>query len=206
MAQGIVGDLAERPGQLDAGGPAAHDDEGEPLALYRRVAFPLGRFEGEQHAPTDLERVGDRLEPGRVGGPLLVAEVGMPDAGGDDEAVVCHPAAVLEADATAGGIEVHGLAEQDLDVGLAAQERPQRLGDLGGRQRSGGDLVEQRREQVVVVAVDEGDAHGRVAQAAHGIEAREAPADDDEPGQAFRGDGQGRPTRQEGDPHGSRRG
>ena len=169
------------------------------------VAFPLGRFEGEQHAPTDLERVGDGLEPGRVGGPLLVAEVGMPDTGGDDEDVVRHQLP-SSSDATADGVEVHGLAEQDLDVGLAAQERPQRLGDLRGRQRSGGDLVEQGREQVVVAAIDERDAHGRVAQAAHGIEAREAAADDDEPGQRSRGGGWGRPTRQEGDSHGSGRG
>ena len=53
-------------------------------------------------------------------------------------------------------------------------------GDLDGRKDAGGDLVEQRLEQVVVRPVDEGHADGRPSQCAGGREAAEPAADDDD--------------------------
>ena len=42
-------------------------------------------------------------------------------------------------------------------VALTPKDATDRLGDLGGGERGGRDLVEQRLEQVVVVPVDDGD-------------------------------------------------
>ena len=48
---------------------------------------------------------------------------------------------------------------------LAPQDRPKGLGDLAGRQRAGGHLVQQRLEQVVV-PVDERHVTGTVLPSA----------------------------------------
>ena len=56
-----------------------------------RIGLPLGALEGEQHAAPDLERILQALQPGRERLPLVVAEVGVVGAGGDDEVVVVEP-------------------------------------------------------------------------------------------------------------------
>ena len=71
----LARDLGERAGQLDAGGTAADDHEGEQVALLGAVRLTLGGLEREEHPAADLERVLERLQPGRDGLPLLVAEV-----------------------------------------------------------------------------------------------------------------------------------
>ena len=66
----VVRDLAERPGQLDAGRAAADDDERHPLASPLGIGFALGRLEGDQDPSPDLGRVLDGLEAGRDRGPF----------------------------------------------------------------------------------------------------------------------------------------
>ena len=102
-------------------------------------------------------RVVERLQAGRVAGPVVVAEVREARPGGDDQRVVRDRAAVGEHDLASLDVEADRLAEEDRRVPLAAEDRPQRLGDVAGRHRAGRDLVEQRREQVVVAPVDERD-------------------------------------------------
>ena len=87
-AERVAPDLGHRAGHLDAGRPAAHDDEGEVGVPAHRVGLPLGALEGQQHPAADLERVLQALEPGRERLPLVVAEVGVAGAGGDDQVVV----------------------------------------------------------------------------------------------------------------------
>jgi hypothetical protein len=53
--------------------------------------------------------------------------------------------------------------------------------DLTGRQDAGGDLVEQRLEQVVVSTVDEGDVDREPAEEPARRQPAEASADDDDP-------------------------
>ena len=50
----------------------------------------------------------------------------------------------------------------------------------GARQAGGGDLVEQRLEQVVIGAIDHRHAHRRARQRPRGEQAAEAAADDDD--------------------------
>src|SRR5215472_3852543 len=58
-----------------------------------------------------------------------------------------------------------------------AQDGPDRLGNIGRRQRRGRDLIEKRLKQVVVVAVDDGDLDGRARQRSGGLEPGKACAD-----------------------------
>ena len=163
----VVGDLAQRAGQLDPGRAAADQHERHPRPAPLRVGFALGGLEGDQDPPPDLGRVLDRLEPGRDRRPLGVVEVGVVGAGRDDERVVGDRAAVGEQDLAPLGVDADRLAEDDRRVALLAQDRAQRLGDVARRQRAGRDLVEQRLEQVEVAPVDQGQADLRVdAQAA----------------------------------------
>ena len=155
VGQGIARDLAERSGKLDPGGTRADDDEGHERVLDDRVALVLGGLEGAEDAGADLERVLDRLQAGCVTLPAVLVEVGMARPGRDDERVVRERLAVSEADLASFGVDVDGLAEDDPRVLLVPEDVAQRLGDLGRRQRPGRDLVEQRREDVMVAPVQQ---------------------------------------------------
>ena len=114
--QVVAGDLGEGPGQLDAGRPAADDDERGPLATPPRVGLALGRLVGEEDPPADRRRVLDRLQArGELGLPLVVAEVAVGRPGGDDQVVVME-LAVGEPDRPVRDVDRLDLAEQDLDV------------------------------------------------------------------------------------------
>ena len=89
-AQRLGGDLPDLPGQLDAGGSRSHQGEGEPARAFRRVVGGLGHLERAEYPPPDLPGVLDGLHPGREGGVLVVPEVGLPDAGGQDEVVIAE--------------------------------------------------------------------------------------------------------------------
>ena len=178
----VAGDLAERPGELDAGRPAADEDEGHPRPAPLGVGLALGGLEGDEDPPADLGRVLDGLEARRDGRPVVVAEVGVVGAGRDDERVVGDRAAVGQQDLALLRVEADGLAEDDRRVALLAQDRAQRLGDLARRQRAGRDLVEQRLEQVEVAPVDEGQpTSGSMPRLLGRVQPGEAAADDDDP-------------------------
>ena len=66
-----------------------------------------------------------------------------------------------------------------------AEHLAQRRGDVGRAQQAARDLVQQRREQVVVVPVDEHDVDRLVAQLPGALEPAEAGADDHDPGRAL---------------------
>ena len=86
--QAAGGQLADLPGQLHAGRPAAHDGEGHEEALLGRVGPRLGDLEGAEDPPPQLQGVVDGLHPRCDHGELVVAEVGLARAGRHDQAVV----------------------------------------------------------------------------------------------------------------------
>ena len=79
---------ASAPASSTPVGPPPTIDEGEQRRRRAAIGLALGALEGEQHAPADLERVLDRLQARRERRPLVVPEVGVRGAGGDDEVVV----------------------------------------------------------------------------------------------------------------------
>ena len=88
LPQRVPRDLGERAGQFDAGRTAADDDERQQVPLARRVGLALGLLERQQHPPPHRQRIVERLEPGRVRRPLLVAEVRVRRARREDQIVV----------------------------------------------------------------------------------------------------------------------
>ena len=86
--EGVVGQFRDLPGHLDTGGAGADDDERQQLLAAFRVAGPLGLLERTEDPAAQFQRVVDRLHAGRELGEVVVAEVGLAGARGDDQAVV----------------------------------------------------------------------------------------------------------------------
>jgi hypothetical protein len=86
--QRAAGQLDDLPGHLDPGGSRADDDEGEPGVDGGVVGLELGHLERAEDAAAQLEGVVDGLHAGRVAREVVVAEVRLARAGGDDERVV----------------------------------------------------------------------------------------------------------------------
>ena len=83
-------DLGQCACQLHARRARAHDYERKPFSLRVWVAGALRGLEGVQNAAPDLHRVFQCLEPGRVLGPVIVAEVGVRGARSHDQVVVSN--------------------------------------------------------------------------------------------------------------------
>jgi hypothetical protein len=119
-----------------------------------------------------------------------MAEIAVVGAGPDDEAVVAERPTVVESQQSALGVQTLRLAEQDRRVVLLPEDRPEWLGDLAGRQSARRDLVEKRREEMVVPPIDEGHADaGVLAELPSRVQAGEPTADDQH---AMRGGRRGR--------------
>jgi hypothetical protein len=184
--QRVARQLRDLAGHLDAGGAGADDDEREP-----RVAFVCGRLcfgglEGGEEPAAHRKCAFERLDLGGVHPPVLVAEIRILRAAGDNQRVVAEPfrrrhgrdgAQVQLARVE---VEVGDLGEQDADVAVALEDRAERIGDLAGRERPRRDLVGERLEEMEVAAVDERDLDRRTPQLRDRLEASEASADDDD--------------------------
>ena len=122
--------------------------------------------------------------PGRVQRELVVTEVGLVDAGRDDQAVVGDlaveaPGAWRARDLRASRSKPVHLGQLDPDVLLLAQRRGGSAARSARAERMPGrDLVEQRLEEVVVAAVDQRDVDRPAAEEPGGGQAAEAAADD----------------------------
>ena len=149
----------------------------------RRASWRLGRLgvlEGGQDAAADVGGVVDLLQAGRDALPVVVAEIGVPRAGRQDQVVVGH-ACDRRARSVRRSVSTP-LTLPSSTWTLAARRRMARIGEAicGRRQAGGRDLVEQRLEQMVVAAVDDGDVGGGAGQRLGGAQAAEARADDDD--------------------------
>ena len=160
-AQRVAPDLGHGAGHLDAGRAAAHDDEGEVGVPADRVGLPLGALERQQHPAADLERVLQALEPGRERLPLVVAEVGVPGAGGDDQVVVGDASAPsVKRTLRARRRRCRSTSASSTSVFFErAEDRADGRGDVARIEPGGGHLVEHRLEQVVVAAVHQRHPH-----------------------------------------------
>ena len=167
-------------------GPAPTTTKVSSSAWSARVGLELGGLEGLEDLPADGERALQRLELGGVLLPLVVAEVGVLRAARDDERVVVDRLGrgpqrdVAQRDAARGEVDTGHLGEDDAHVAPAAEDAPQRIADLGGREGARGHLVGQRLEQVEVAPVDQRDVDRQPRELQAGLEPAEAASDDDD--------------------------
>jgi hypothetical protein len=163
-AQGMPRDLGERPRELDAGRAGADHHEGEPRCALDGVGLALRALEREQDPGADVERIFQRFQSGRVRRPGVVAEIAVHRAGGDDQIVVRDVGAVIELHFFPGGIDGAHVTHEHRHVALAGEDVADRRRDCRRGQSGGCHLVQQRREKMVVGAIDDGNVGLRLAQ------------------------------------------
>jgi len=177
----VAGDLGDRACHLDAGRARPDDHEGELARTLGHVLGELRALKGQKNAAADAGRVLDALQARRKLCPLVMAEIGVRRAGRDHEMIVgdCGGSRL---DPPIGGVDAGDLGHQHGGVALMAQDGTDRPGDLGGRERGGCDLIEQRLEAVMVLPVDHGDVDRGARERRGGREAAETGADDHDVG------------------------
>ena len=124
------------------------------------------------------------LHAGGELGELVVAEVGLPGPGGDDQAVVgglVGMAQQVRHHDLAGQVDVRDIAEQHLDVALLAQDHAGGRGDLALGDDAGRNLVQQRLEQVMGGAGDQLDVDVGPFELFGRVQPAEPRADDHDP-------------------------
>jgi len=145
MNQCVVGNFAESAGQFRAGGAAADDDESHPGAKFRGITLALGCLERGEDAGAHRGCVVDGFQAGRKLLPFGMAKILMRGAGGDDQGIV-FDVSVSEADDAINRVYVHGLSQQNAGIFLFVNDLAKRAGDVCGRERASGDLIQQRLE------------------------------------------------------------
>src|SRR6266446_3834368 len=175
----VTCDLSQSAGEFDAGGAASDD-----CKLQRRSALAasgfvltLGKFEGEENAAADFERVFNRLQTGRQWFPLLVTKVRMSGSGGDDQKVVIEHL-LLRHDFLLFHVEIEHFFKQHFNIGVASQYPADGRRYFAGREAGGRDLVEQRLESVVIFPVNDCDLNGEAGDPAGGGQSSETGAHD----------------------------
>ena len=180
----LLRELGDLTGHLDARRPGAHDDEGEEAATLLLVVGDLGLLEAPEDPRAEFEGVVHRLHAGGVLLEVVVAEVRLVGTGGHDEAVVLQvdlDVAGRGVDGLVGHVDLAHVAEDAGGVLLVAEHDARRRRDLADGEDAGGDLVQQRLEQVVRGPGDEGDLDVVVAgELLRREEAAEARPDDDD--------------------------
>ena len=86
--------------------------------------------------------------------------------------------AVIEQHALIAGVDAADGRKQRRHVLASAYEITDRPGDLGGGQRRGRDLIEQRLKQMMVAAVHQRNLHRRTGETEHRFQSAETGADD----------------------------
>ena len=175
----VARDLRDRACHLDAGRAGADDDEREQAGALGLVVRQLRALEGEQNAAADARGVFDALQARRELRPFVMAEIRMRGAGRDDELIVGDRGGG-RLDLPIGGVDAGDFRHQHGGIALVAQDGADRPGDLGGRERRGRHLIEQRLEAVMVLPVDHRDVDRDAGERRGGREAAEAGADDDD--------------------------
>ena len=173
---------ASAPASSTPVGPAPTMTNVSRRRCASRVRFTLGRFERQQHPPPHLERIVQRLQPGRARRPFGMAEVRVRRAGRQHEIVVRDRLGAVDHHAAPGGIDLAHVRQQHLDVLLVAQDPANRRRDVARRQRRRRHLIQQRLEEMVVVAIEQRDADVRARERARRVEPAESAADDHDEG------------------------
>src|SRR2546430_490654 len=151
----VVHEVTQRARELDPDGPGADDDERELLAPTRDVGLGRRRFEDVEHVALQGFRVRQPFHGKRVLAHARDAVIVRHRAEHDHE-MVERKLAVGRADSTMLEIDRRHLALYELEAcgrGRVAQW----IGDGVRWKLSRAHLIEQWREEVVVLAVDESD-------------------------------------------------
>ena len=150
--------LSDRSGKLDAGRASAHQHEGHLASAFFRVIGRFRQFKRTQDLGSDRFSVVEALEARRKPRELVMTEIARTHSGGDHQEVVlefstANPRA-NNLDGASSEIDAPDLGQQHAEVLLFRLKLTDRRRYLGWRQNGGGDLVQQRLEDMVITPVD----------------------------------------------------
>ena len=126
--------------------------------------LPLRQLKRQQHPPPDFGRVFNRLQPRRKRRPVLMAKIGVARARGQRQVVVSGHCAARQRHLPRAHINPHHLVHQHFSIRLVAQNRPDRLRDVGRRQHRQRHLVEQRLKKMMIASVHHRHIHVQMRQ------------------------------------------
>ena len=113
-------------------------------------------------------------------GPLIVAEIAVRCASGDDQMVIRHALPVLKHHGALRNVNVDHITEQRRHIALPAeQEARWRRNRRRGKPRRR-HLIQQRLKQMMIGAVDQSDLNSCGTQRLRGFQSTETTADDDD--------------------------
>ena len=179
VGQRFARNLRQGSSQLNTRGTAAYDHKTQRPMTAGHRGFAFRQFVGQQNAAANLQRIFDGLQSGSQRLPLVVPEIGMGGACGDDQIVVGKLEA-MQLDDAPFDVKAEHLAEQHFDVFMLGENFADRRGDFRRRQSRGRYLVEQRLKGVVVLAVHQRDLDGQSGPATWRPQTTEAASDDDD--------------------------
>ena len=166
VAQRLARDFRQRAGQLDAGRTAADEHERQQLLPPRRIRFALGALERQQDAAANLERILERLEARARSAPTRRgrSRCGSSRSRRSGSRSRASPPSVSRRAGSSTSIAA-ASPSSTRTFARAPEDPADRRGDVAGRQRRRRHLIQQRLKQMMVVAIEQRDAHrhGRAA-------------------------------------------
>ena len=178
LDQGDARDLRDCSRHLHAGRPAAHDHKRHRSLAFRVIMRLLRDLESHQHPLPDIQRIIETLEAGCVLLPFGTSEIRVPRACSDHEKVVVQRPVRCD-DSLVRDVDALRFAEDHLRIFLIAQNVTQRLRDVRGRERRRRHLIQQRLEEMMILAIQKREPHIRFLQSFRGLQPAKAAADDD---------------------------
>lgn len=146
-------ELCQRAGEFNPGRTTADDHERQQSLSFNLIVALFGTFECDQNAPTHRRRLLDALQRRGYRRPIVVTEIRVPRARGDDEVVIEYPS-LTDKYRAAGAVDPGNFAIDDARIGLMSEHGADRCGNVGRRQRGSGNLIKQRLKQVMVAPID----------------------------------------------------
>jgi hypothetical protein len=173
-------ELGDRSRRLDPR-RAATDDDGVQGAVLDHARVVVCCLPPLDEVILELDGVRQRVHRERVlAGPFGAEEVHL-GSEAKDEVVVLDRVDLVEAGLACVEVDGGDAGLMDGGVLLMPDEIAKRVTDGGGLEQARRELVEQRLEGVVVVAVDQHDFGVGVFELLRGSDAREATAEDEHP-------------------------
>ncbi len=175
-----LGDLA---GHFNPGRSSSYDREGQVRRSLGRVGGQLGHLEGAKDMAAEVAGVLQGLQARREHSPLLMPEVGVRAPSRDHQSVVRQRQLPAVRGQSAHGpavqIQLLHLGQHHARVGLPPGNAAQRRRDEAIWQDPGGDLIQQRLEQVVIGPVHDRDVDIGAGQSTRDPDSAEPATDND---------------------------
>ena len=180
--EGAVSQLGQLASKLNTSRASADNDEGQQALALSRIVGQLGALKRADDAGTDFECVVDVLHARSKLGKVIIAEVGLASASGNQEVVV-FPLGSLVTQFRSHNllfdVDVGDIALDNTNVLNTVEDCTSGRSDFARGQDARCYLVEQWLEQVVVSAVDESDVDLGALQLLRREQATETRTDDD---------------------------